>query len=124
MSRNHNRHKQNIVEERQHVVFDEVEVPKINEPRPVCCICSEPIESIIEAICEGEDKFSHFDCVIKTLTEKYNVQEPDKISYIGCGNFAVVSMDEEGKYFIKEKISYESNEAYSNMKKFVDSTKH
>ena len=34
-------------------------------------------------------KYSHFDCVLEKLREREHVQEPDSISYIGHGNFAV-----------------------------------
>lgn len=109
--------------EKQHVVLPEVPVTRVQEPRPLCSICGEPIEAIIEAISEPDNKYSHFDCVIKTLTEKYNVKDPDKISYLGSGAFGIISPSEDGKFIIKEKINYESNEAFSSMKKFVESTK-
>lgn len=115
---------QNEVQQiRVHQVLPEVEVLKINEPRPVCSICGEPIEAIIEALSEKEGSYSHFDCVLKKIRKEYNVQEPDTVSYIGSGAFAVVTKDEEGKYIIKEKIQYESNDAFASMKKFVEGTK-
>ncbi|MCR4676472.1 MAG: hypothetical protein K5634_04495 [Sphaerochaetaceae bacterium] len=106
--------------ERKHIVLPEVVVSRIKEPRPVCSICGEPIGAIIEAISEPDGSYSHFDCVINRLREKYRVTEPDKISYIGHGNFAVFTKDEEGKFVIREKINYESNESYSNMLKYVE----
>lgn len=126
MSRNKKKLRDRSQEEqvvKKHVVLPDVEVKKIKEPRPICSICGEPIESIIEAIAEADNSYSHFDCVIKTLNEKYHVQEPDKLSYIGHGNFAIFTPDEEGKFKIKERINYESNESYASMIKFVEEHK-
>ena len=125
MNRNRN-HNQNRFheEERQHVVLPDLYFAKINEPRPVCSICGEQIEAIAEAITEPDGSYSHFDCVLEKLKQEHNVHEPDKISYVGSGNFAVVSMDEEGKFTIKEKISYESIDAFNSIKKFVDGTRN
>lgn len=117
------RYKNKHINFRQHIEMPEVEVKKVSEPRPLCSICSEPIESIIEAISESEGSFSHFDCVIKKLSEKYNVGENEKISYCGQGNFAIFVKNEEGNYFIKEKIPYENANSFDNMKKFVEGTK-
>ena len=108
---------------RRHVVFDDVIVPQVIEPRPVCALCGEPIESIAEAISEPNGGYSHFDCVIDKIKAQENVQGPDSVSYIGHGTFAVVSRDAEGKYCIKKRIQYESNEAFNDMKKQVEAAK-
>lgn len=113
----------NTVENRIHQVFPEVDVPQIVEPNPVCSICGESISAIIEAIKEEDGSYSHFDCVIEKLKKQYNVQEPDKISYVGHGCFAVVSKNEDGTFFFKERIQYENNETYAAMKQFVEDSK-
>lgn len=107
----------------QHIKFDDVIVPQINEPNPVCEICGEPIKAIIEAISESNGGYSHFDCVLKKLKEQFSVEEPSKISYIGHGTFAVVSPDGKGNYTIGERIQYESQETYTSMKKYVEEQK-
>ncbi len=113
----------NIQDVQSHVVFEDLDVPQVIEPRPECDICGEPIESFAEAISEPNGAYSHFDCVIEKLKAQENVQAPDSISYIGHGAFAVVSKDADGKYIIKTRIQYESNEAFTNMKKQVEATK-
>lgn len=96
----------------------------VAEPRPICSLCGEPIEAIIEAIREGENSYSHFDCVIKKIEEEYNVKAPDKVSYIGAGTFAVVTVEPATKSFtIKQRINYESVESFSQMKKYVEENK-
>lgn len=126
-----NKHKnsnlnQNINEHepsREHIVLPEVEVKKVKEPRPMCSICSEPIESIIEAISEPDGSYSHFDCVLNKLAKEHNVKDDEKISYVGQGCFAIFTKNEEGNFVIKEKISYENANAFDSMKKFVEGTK-
>ena len=107
----------------RHVSFDEVSVPQVNEPMPVCSICGKNIETIADAISEGNGSYSHFDCVIAKIREQERVTENETVSYIGHGNFAVLYKDEEGKYVIKTRIPYESKENYDSMKKYVESTK-
>ena len=107
----------------RHISFDEVSVPQVNEPMPTCSICGKNIETIADAISEGDGTFSHFDCVIAKIREQERVSDNETVSYIGHGNFAVLYKDEEGKYVIKTRIPYESKENYDSMKKYVESTK-
>lgn len=107
----------------RHISFDEVAVPQVNEPMPVCSICGKSIETIADAISEADGSFSHFDCVIAKIREQEKVSENETVSYIGHGNFAVLYKDEEGKYVIKTRIPYESKESYDAMKKYVEGTK-
>ncbi len=108
---------------RQHIQFEDVDVPQVHEPKPVCALCGQPIELIAEAICEPNGGYSHFDCVIAKLKEEEHVTEDEKLSYVGHGNFAVFTKDEEGHFVIKTRIPYESKESYDGMKKFVEGTK-
>lgn len=110
-------------EKRQHITFEEVVVPQVVEPRPNCAICGEPIETFAEAISEPDGGYSHFDCVLDKIRQQEKVQEPDKVSYIGHGTFAVVSKDAEGKYIIKTRIPYETADCFNGMKKQVEATK-
>ncbi len=110
-------------EKKEHQVFADVNVPQIIEPKPVCSICGESIPAIIEAIRESDGSYSHFDCVLEKIRREYNVQAPDTVSYIGHGNFAVVSKNTDGTMFFKEKIQYESNESFAAIKQFVEDSK-
>lgn len=107
----------------EHIILPEVEVPQIKEPNPVCSICNEPISAIIEAIRESDGSYSHFDCVLNKIAKQYNVQEPDKVSYVGQGCFAVVSKKEDGSFYFKERIQYENNDAFNAMKQYVEDAK-
>ncbi len=109
--------------ERRHVQFEELAVPQIREPKPVCAICGQPIELIAEAISEPDGGYSHFDCVIEKLKVQEHVTDDEKLSYIGHGNFAVFAKDKDGQLVIRTRIPYESKESYDGMKKFVEGTK-
>jgi len=109
--------------QRTRMIFDDIEVPQVVEPHPNCSICGQPIESIAEAISEKGGLLSHFDCVLEKLREIEHVEEPDSISYVGQGNFAVVSKTFEGNYFIKKRIPYESNDDFLKVKKQVEESK-
>lgn len=102
----------------------EYEVKTVREPKPVCAICGEIIENIADAIRENDGSFSHFDCVLNKIATEYGVKEPDKVSYIGSGSFAIVTVEPGTKNFIiKQKIPYESVDSFNQMKKFVEDTK-
>ncbi|MBR4427521.1 MAG: hypothetical protein IKS77_07430 [Spirochaetales bacterium] len=108
---------------KRHMTFDELDVPQVHEPNPICSICGKQIENIADAISESDGGFSHFDCVIAKIREQERVSEGETVSYIGHGNFAVFVKDEEGKYTIKTRIAYESKDSYDAMKKYVEGTK-
>ena len=108
---------------KKHMVFEDLDVPQVNEPRPVCKICGQTIEFIAEAISESDGSFSHFDCVLEKLREEYQVKEGETLSYVGHGNFAVFEKNEEGKLTIKTRIPYESKDSYDSAKKFVEGSK-
>ena len=108
---------------KRHMTFDELDVPQVNEPNPICSSCGKQIETIADAISEADGGFSHFDCVIAKIREQERVSEGETVSYIGHGNFAVFVKDEEGKYTIKTRIAYESKDSYDAMKKYVEGTK-
>lgn len=122
MKKNNNKHF-NQTSNCNHTVLPEVDVPQVKEPRPVCKICGEPIDAIIEAISEENGAYSHFDCVINKIKETHKLAENECISYIGQGSFAICIKDENENYTIKERIPYESVNSYSAFKKFVEESK-
>jgi len=107
----------------EHTILPEVDVPQIKEPRPICKICGEPIEAIIEAISESDGSYSHFDCVVNSIKQNNKLAENECVSYIGQGYFAICVKDEDGKFTIKERIPYESVNSYSAIKKLVEESK-
>lgn len=128
MNRNKNKSRQKQLsgaqEERKHIVLPDLQLAKVKEPKPVCAICSKTIDFISLALSEGEDRYSHFDCVLNKISQEHDVKAPDKVSYLGSGCFGIISFDEEGKFTIKEKIWYENSESFSKFKKMVEANRN
>lgn len=99
-----------------------VYVPKVQEPLVECAICHKPIENIIQAISEPEGGYSHFDCVLSKIASEHTLGPKQKVSYLGKGVFGIIET-EEGKFTIIERINYETSEAFSGVKSFVESQK-
>ncbi|MBN2861408.1 MAG: hypothetical protein JXK93_14165 [Sphaerochaetaceae bacterium] len=104
--------------------YDPIEVLKVEEPAPLCALCSQPIKAIAQALSgPGEGEYSHFDCVIRKITEDERPTEKQKVSYIGKGTFAIVDTNDEGHMVFVKRIVWESAEKFEEMKKFVEGSK-
>lgn len=92
----------------------ERETPEENKIIYNCNICGTEIQDIITALCyTDENTPAHFDCIIKNLAEKENLQEGQRVVYLGSGNFGIVKTnDEENKpnFKIIKKIEFEQRE--------------
>lgn len=100
-------------------IDSDIYVPMVQEPMVECSICGKPIAAIASAISEPDGAFSHFDCVLEKLASSRALEPGQKISYLGKGTFGVISTA-DGKFVIADRISYESSEAFSEMKSFVE----
>jgi hypothetical protein len=100
-----------------------IEFKRVNEPKVLCALCGQPIGAIAEAISEGDNGYSHFDCVIKKIAEDEQIKSDEKISYVGKGVFAVIRTTEENKFEIVKRIAYETNEQYASHKRYVEELK-
>ncbi len=98
-------------------------VKVVKEPKESCAICGKTIELIADSLINPKGEFEHFECVLAALNEKYQPREDEKISYIGKGAFGLCAKDENGKWFIKERIPYESKEDNEKMHLFVEGLK-
>jgi hypothetical protein len=58
---------------------------------PKCPYCGQNVRDVLTAIAleEGEQP-THFDCVIKKLSDEEELQPKEKIIYLGNGSFGVV----------------------------------
>jgi len=78
-----------------------------------CPICSQNIRDILTAISIGEAKIpAHFDCVIKEISKTEELQNREKVVYLGKGEFGVVKFrsGSGNKFTIKKRITYEQLE--------------
>lgn len=106
-----------------HSSLPELKVKRVKEPLVTCSYCGKTIDNIASAIHPDEDSFFHFDCMIEKLTEQEELLEGEKISYIGRGTFAIVTKNEENNIIFRKTIEVEKNEAFSQMKKYIEGTK-
>ncbi len=88
-----------------------------------CPICGKAVKSMLTAISVSDDmEPAHFDCVLKQLTERENLQKGEKITYIGNGNFAVIKMKQGGKgvpFTILKKIQFEEKDKKAEWRKKI-----
>ena len=87
---------------------------RIQTPVFQCPFCGENIRDLKTAIARREDgEPSHFDCVVKALAEKEDMQKDEKIWYLGNGSFGIVKErpnSRNNKFFVRKRIQYEDNE--------------
>ena len=87
-----------------------------NRPRnkrdfPVCPVCEKSVRFLLTAIAVGEDnKPAHFDCILKKISDTEDLGPKEKVTYIGNGNFAVISGKPGRNLTIKKKIEFESRD--------------
>ncbi len=73
-----------------------------------CPVCKKNIRDISAAIIDVESgKPSHFDCILKKISEKENIGKQEKVIYLGSGNFGIVKILNNKKFEIIKQIPYE-----------------
>jgi hypothetical protein len=94
--------------------------PRSKKTFPECPICNQSVKFLLTAISVGDDNSpAHFDCVIKRISETEELGPKEKITYIGNGNFAVVSGKLGKDLIIKKKIEFEGKESKSEWRKRI-----
>ena len=87
-----------------------------DRPKPPCGICGEPIQDITSALAGPSDGTPvHFDCALKSVSDKMNPGEGEKVIYLGKGSFAVVELKAYQKRSLKiiRRIDWENPEEKS-----------
>ncbi len=94
--------------------------PRNKRSFPECPICNQSVKFLLTAISVGEDnRPAHFDCVLKLLSETEDLGPKEKITYIGNGNFAIVSGKAGKNLVIRKKIEFENRESKSEWRKLI-----
>lgn len=123
---NHNNHNNSFHKEKtfqfNHTLYqnDELEkerqntITEIHSREVKCAVCGELISDIFSAISDKlTGKPVHFECVIKKIEGEENLQENEKIAYIGQGRFGVLSYEnirDQKNFKIKKIIEVEDRE--------------
>jgi len=91
---------------------------------PNCPICGRPVRYMMTAIAQGENgEPTHFDCVLRLITEKEELQPREKVCYLGNGSFGIVRFKPGGqsKFTIRKRIQYEEREKSFPWRKRISS---
>ena len=87
-----------------------------NTNQILCKICKHPIVNTKTALKHPEGGFVHFDCAIREISAKENLNKGEEIYYVGGGAFAVVSNIKYSKggsvigFKVERRIQYETKE--------------
>ena len=94
--------------------------PRNKKSFPECPICNQSVKFLLTAISVGEDNSpAHFDCVLKRISEKEDLGPKEKITYIGNGNFAIVSGKSGKDFIIRKKIEFENKHSTGEWRKRI-----
>jgi len=93
---------------------EDTEKSRLPEWETPCPLCGEPIKDIASAITERTSgNPAHFDCVMKKIAEEEEVQEDEKICYLGNGSFGIIQKrnSKQMNFFIRKRIQYEEKDS-------------
>ena len=85
-----------------------------NSEKPICPICNNPIYITEEGINHSEtNKLAHFECILNEIRQNNinDMEESDKIVYLGSGTFGIIQERQSGKkfnLFVRKRINYEN----------------
>lgn len=109
-----------------HSFHSRISVPEgklVREPLPKCPYCGQVIEGIAQAITGPDGEIVHFNCALERVASRFDLKGNQKVSYVGKGAFALCEKDAEGKWTILERVQFESHDAYSGFKTYVEEMK-
>ena len=89
---------------------------------PICPICGNSVKDINTAIASEEnDSPAHFDCILKQLEQREELEKDEKICYLGKGSFGIIKTRNGGsqKFFVRKRIQYEVEEKKYDWRKKI-----
>jgi hypothetical protein len=89
-----------------------------------CPICGKGVRDLLTAVAWGDDrKPSHFDCVLKAIADKEDVQAKEKVVYLGGGIFGIVKIRSGSgaspRFTVRKRIQLEEKEENIDWRKKV-----
>lgn len=83
-------------------------------PQYFCPFCGERIRALKTAVARKEDNApSHFDCVLKNLSDQEELNPGEKMCYLGNGSFGIIKEkvgSMSNRFFVRKRIQYENKE--------------
>ena len=90
---------------------------------PICPACGRFVKDLNSAISYSQTKTpSHFDCVLKDISDANEVMGNEKICYLGGGSFGIVQLRGSNSpllLFIRKRIQYEDKDNPPDWRKSV-----
>jgi ribosomal protein L32 len=88
-------------------------IPRFNKNKqhdfPICPVCGKSVRDILTAIALDSTKEpAHFDCIVRKIAEHEELQQREKIVYLGKGSFGIIQYN-KGKsgFVVRKRIQYE-----------------
>lgn len=91
-----------------------------SQPRPPrkkresydCAFCEKHINEITTALSDSEGRPIHFDCAVKKITAEEELQEGERVCYLGGGSFGIVKDLGSGplNFFVRKRVQFEKKE--------------
>ena len=79
---------------------------------PKCPYCGQNVRDILTAIAsEDGEAPTHFDCVIKKISDEESLQPKEKVCYLGNGSFGIVyfkNPSDPKQFIIRRRIQIEA----------------
>lgn len=78
-----------------------------------CPLCEQPIKDILAAISIGSEKTpAHFDCVLKQIADTEELQNREKVVYLGKGEFGIIKFKggNNSAFTVRKRIPFEQVE--------------
>jgi hypothetical protein len=90
--------------------------PTVAVDLPLCPICQKAVRELHAAISHRETgQPAHFDCILQLLRDTNDLQDSEKICYLGKGSFGIVQFRQNAgpmRFLIRKRIQYEQTEGF------------
>jgi hypothetical protein len=88
-----------------------------------CPLCGKPVKDLYTAISlnDESDKRAHFECVIKDLESKEELEKDEKVCYLGKGSFGIIREIRNGgsNFFVRKRIQFENENITAGWRKDI-----
>ena len=95
--------------------------PAVAIDYPACPICQKAVRELHAAITHRESgQPAHFDCILQLLRESTDLQDSEKICYLGKGSFGVVQFRQNAgpmRFLIRKRIQYEQTDGFPDWRR-------
>jgi hypothetical protein len=91
---------------------------------PICPICGNSVKDIYTAVAaEDGETPAHFDCILKQIEQREQLEKDEKVCYLGRGSFGIIKTRSGGsmKFFVRKRIQWEKEEKKFDWRRKISS---